>query len=114
VERTAARAARNANAHRTGQRDGAQVHRAVGQVAEAFAEEKRRRQGTERLRTDALRAAATDVPVDTCRQDRLVLVALVELVLDARGDIVEAALGVAAVRPQLPVRRPEADAQVFC
>src|SRR5437588_1603167 len=33
MERTAARAARNANAYRPGQRDGAQVHRAVGQVA---------------------------------------------------------------------------------
>ena len=41
------------------------------------------------------------------------LIALVELVLDARGGIVEAALGVAAVRPQLLVRRPEADAEAF-
>src|SRR5205823_13332266 len=62
---------------------------------------------------DALRSAAADVPVDPRGKDRLVLVALVKLVLDARGEIVESALRVAAVRLYLLVRRTESDAEIF-
>src|SRR6185437_2159376 len=80
VRRGRALAARDADAHRSGERERAQPLRVVAQVAEALAEEYRRRDGAEGLGADALRAARADVPVHADGRDGLALVVLVELV----------------------------------
>src|SRR5690348_12056805 len=69
-----------------------EVTKAVGQVAEAIAVEERRRHGAERLGADAARTGAAEVQVEPHGGDRLVSVALVELVFQARRDVVEAVL----------------------
>src|SRR5207237_2097096 len=91
----------------------AQIFQLIRQVAEPFAEEQRRREGRKGFRADALRSAAADIPIDAGGDNRLVLVALIKLVLDACGEIVESALRVAAIRLHLLVCRAESDAEIF-
>ena len=67
-----ARARRDADADGACDRERPQVLRVVGQVAEPLAEQPGRREGAESLGADALRPAATYVPVDAQRQDRFV------------------------------------------
>src|SRR5881275_1948595 len=105
--RGGARARGNAVAHQSRHGKRSQVLHIRRQIAEAFAEEERRREGAERFGADALRSAVSDIPVYARGQDRLVLVALIELVLDAGGEIVEPALRVAAVRREPLVSRAE-------
>src|SRR5438105_6982362 len=90
-----------------------QVARACSQIAESLAEKQRRRHRAERWRPDALRARAADVPVDARRNNRLVLVAFVELVFHARREIVEPALLFAFIRTKLPVGHAEPDTELW-
>src|SRR4029453_12441194 len=104
---------RDAVADESGHRERTQVLHLLRQVAEALAEEQRRSERAERFSADALCAPTADVRVDADRQQRLVRVILVELVLDAGLEVVEAALRVAFVGLHLLVRRSEPDAEVL-
>src|SRR5439155_23642649 len=101
VDRRRARTRRDADAELSGHGERAQIFHVIRQIAQTLAEEQRRREGRKGLGADALRPAAADIPIDAGGEDRLVLVVLIKLVLDACREIVESALRVAAIR--LPV-----------
>src|SRR5262249_26177418 len=84
-----------------------------GQVTEALADEQRRCEGAERFRADALRPRSPDIDIETHRRDGFLFGVLVELVLEAGGNVVEATLPLAAFRLQLLVKRAQTDAEVL-
>src|SRR5690349_6592904 len=88
VEGRAARARRDRDAHLAGDRERAEVLEVVGQIAETLAEEERRREGRERFRADALRAAAADIDVEARRENGLARLVLVELIFETRFQVV--------------------------
>ena len=106
-------ARRNSDADETGHRERAQELRLRRQIAEALAEEERWRDRAEGFGAHALGTAASDVQVDARRQQRLVRIAMVELVFNAGGEIVEPALGLAFIRAQPFVGCAETDTEIL-
>src|SRR5438105_2007054 len=100
VDRRGAGARWNGDAELSGDREGTQIFHLVPEVAATLAEKEQRRKRRKRFCADALRSASAESPIDAGRHNRLVLVALIELVFGAQREIVESALRIAAVRPQ--------------